>query len=179
MIVMMIGTLALYMGANAYIFWRLMQALGAMPATLRVVFGVLYWLAACGMFISFGLRNVAMPEFMHRVLHIVGTSWLLFTLYMFTDTKVTVSETGAFTVSTKVTAKDLKVFDSTSAVADGTVLAKVYQDNGMIGVVQLVLPTYGVGTYGATLEGICLVGAERGKPCTVKFAASNLWVMEA
>ena len=97
----------------------------------------------------------------------------------FTDTKVTVSETGAFTVSTKVTAKDLKVFDSTSAVADGTVLAKVYQDNGMIGVAQLVLPTYGVGTYGATLEGICLVGAERGKPCTVKFAASNLWVMEA
>lgn len=82
MIVMMIGTLALYMGANAYIFWRLMQALGAMPATLRVVLGVLYWLAACGMFISFGLRNVAMPEFLHRVLHIVGTSWLLFTLYM-------------------------------------------------------------------------------------------------
>ena len=97
----------------------------------------------------------------------------------FADTKVTVSETGAFTVSTKVTAKDLKVFDSTSAVADGTVLAKVYQDNSMIGVAQLVLPTYGVGTYGATLEGICLVGAERGKPCTVKFAASNLWVMEA
>lgn len=82
MIVMMIGTLALYMGANAYIFWRLMQALGAMPATLRMVLGVLYWLAACGMFISFGLRNVAMPEFLHRVLHIVGTSWLLFTLYM-------------------------------------------------------------------------------------------------
>lgn len=82
MIVMMIGTLALYMGANAYIFWRLMQALGAMPATLRVVLGVLYWLAACGMFISFGLRNIALPEFLHRTLHIVGTSWLLFTLYM-------------------------------------------------------------------------------------------------
>ena len=82
MIVMMIGTLALYVGANAYIFWRLMQVLGAMPASLRMVLGVLYWLAACGMFISFGLRNAAMPEFMHRVLHIVGTSWLLFTLYM-------------------------------------------------------------------------------------------------
>ena len=82
MVVMMIGTLALYMGANAYIFWRLMQAMGALPVALRVVFGVLYWLAVCGMFISFGLRNVAMPEFLHRTLHIVGTSWLLFTLYM-------------------------------------------------------------------------------------------------
>ena len=82
MIVMMIGTLALYMGANAYIFWRLLQALGALPIALRVVFGVLFWVAACGMFISFGMRNVAMPEFLHRTLHIVGTSWLLFTLYM-------------------------------------------------------------------------------------------------
>ena len=82
MVVMMIGTLALYMGANAYIFWRLMQAMGALPIALRVVFGALYWIAACGMFISFGLRNVAMPEFLHRTLHIVGTSWLLFTLYM-------------------------------------------------------------------------------------------------
>lgn len=82
MIVMMIGTLALYVGANVYIFLRLMQVLSVMPATLRVVLGVLYWLAACGMFISFGLRNVALPEFLHRTLHIVGTSWLLFTLYM-------------------------------------------------------------------------------------------------
>jgi predicted MPP superfamily phosphohydrolase len=52
------------------------------PLWLRVAFGVLYWLAACGMFVSFGLRRVAMPEFLHRVLHVVGTSWLLFTLYM-------------------------------------------------------------------------------------------------
>ena len=82
MIAMMIGTLTLYMGANAYIFWRLLQALGALPIALRVVFGVLFWIAACGMFISFGMRNVAMPELLHRILHIVGTSWLLFTLYM-------------------------------------------------------------------------------------------------
>lgn len=82
MIVIMIGTLALYVGANVYIFLRLMQVLSAMPMTLRMVLGVVYWLAACGMFISFGLRNVAMPEFLHRALHIVGTSWLLFTLYM-------------------------------------------------------------------------------------------------
>ena len=59
-----------------------MQALSVMPVALRVVFCLLYWISACGMFISFGLRNAAMPEFLHRALHIVGTSWLLFTLYM-------------------------------------------------------------------------------------------------
>ena len=79
---MIIGTLALYMGANAYIFLRLMQAVSTLPIALRVVFGVLYWLAACGMFISFASRNVALPELLHRTLHVIGTSWLLFTLYM-------------------------------------------------------------------------------------------------
>ena len=79
---MLLGTLALYLGANFYIFLRFMQAMGALPVWLRVAFGVLYWLAACGMFASFGLRNAAMPEFLHRVIHVVGTSWLLFTLYM-------------------------------------------------------------------------------------------------
>ena len=79
---MLLGTLALYVGANFYIFIRLVQAMSLVPLWLRVMFGVLYWLAACGMFVSFGLRSVAMPEFLHRVLHVVGTSWLLFTLYM-------------------------------------------------------------------------------------------------
>lgn len=82
MILMLLGTLALYVGANFYIFVRLIQTMALVPLWLRVVFGMLYWLAACGMFVSFGLRSVAMPEFLHRVLHVVGTSWLLFTLYM-------------------------------------------------------------------------------------------------
>jgi hypothetical protein len=79
---MLLGTLALYLGANFYIFLRLVQAMGALPVWLRVVFGVLYWLAACGMFASFGLRNATMPESLHRVIYVVGTSWLLFTFYM-------------------------------------------------------------------------------------------------
>ena len=82
MILMLLGILALYVGANFYMFVRLMQAMGLVPLWLRVVFGVLYWLAACGMFVSFGLRNVVLPELLHRTLHVVGTSWLLFTLYM-------------------------------------------------------------------------------------------------
>ena len=79
---MLLGTLALYLGANFYIFVRLVQAIAALPMWLRVLFGVVYWLSACGMFVSFALRNVALPEFLHRTLHVVGTSWLLFTFYM-------------------------------------------------------------------------------------------------
>lgn len=82
MILMLLGTLALYVGANFYIFVRLVQAMSLLPLWLRVTFGLLYWIAACGMFVSFGMRSVAMPEFLHRMLHVVGTSWLLFTLYM-------------------------------------------------------------------------------------------------
>ena len=82
MILMLLGTLVLYLGANVYIFVRMVQAIGALPMWLRVAFGVLFWLAACSMFISFALRNVALPELLHRTLHVVGTSWLLFTLYM-------------------------------------------------------------------------------------------------
>ena len=48
----------------------------------------------------------------------------------------------------------------------------------LIGTAQLVLPVYGVGRTAVTLEGIGLTGAVQGSPCSVKFTASNLWVME-
>lgn len=83
MIITAIVALAAYVGANGYIFWRMLQALHATPIAVRVVFGIVYWVAAFGMFLSFGMRDVAMPEMLHRVLHVVGTSWLVFTLYMF------------------------------------------------------------------------------------------------
>lgn len=83
MILYMLGIFMLYVGANAYLFWRLMQALPAMPTPLRIIIITLFWLAAFAMFLSFGLRSVAMPECIHSVLHVVGTSWLAFLLYMF------------------------------------------------------------------------------------------------
>lgn len=79
----MLLTLALYVGANGYIFWRMLSALHLLPMGVRVAFGVLFWLAAIGMFLSLGLRNASMPEAIHRAIYLVGTSWLVFTLYMF------------------------------------------------------------------------------------------------
>lgn len=80
---MVVVAMVLYVGANGYIFWRMMQALHSTPVALRVVFSVVYWVATFGMFLSFGMRDVAMPEVLHRLIYIVGTSWLVFTLYMF------------------------------------------------------------------------------------------------
>lgn len=79
----MLLTLALYLGANGYIFWRMLSGLHFLPLGARVAFGLLFWLAAVGMFLSFGLRNATMPEVLHRAIYLVGTSWLVFTLYMF------------------------------------------------------------------------------------------------
>ncbi len=95
----------------------------------------------------------------------------------FQETKTTISKTGAVTVTTRASGKQT-VFDSEGAVADGTIIAKLYQKGQFLGVAQLVLPTYGVGKSPVTLEGICLKGARQGVECTVQFAATNLWAME-
>lgn len=96
----------------------------------------------------------------------------------FRETKTEVSKTGAVTVTTTVVGSGITVFDSEKAVADGTIIAKIYQNGRFIGVAQMVLPVYGVGNHDVKLEGICLKGAEQGVPCTVEFAATNLWAME-
>lgn len=83
MIVMAIVVMVFYVGANGYIFWRMLQLMQGAPIVVRVLFGILFWVAAFGMFLSLGLRDVALPETLHRVLYVVGTSWLVFTLYMF------------------------------------------------------------------------------------------------
>lgn len=82
MIIMAIVVMVLYVGANGYIFWRMLQLMQGVPVVVRALFGVVFWVAAFGMFLSFGLRDVALYETVHRVLHVVGTSWLVFTLYM-------------------------------------------------------------------------------------------------
>lgn len=89
MIIMAVVVMVFYVGANGYIFWRMLQLMQGAPGAVRVVFGILFWVAAFGMFLSFGLRDVALWETLHRVLHVVGTSWLVFTLYMFVALLVT------------------------------------------------------------------------------------------
>ena len=72
----------LYLGGNAYIFWRLLQALNMAPMGVRVIFIVLFWFAALSLFISFALRGTSLPHPISRVLFNIGSIWLVFTLYM-------------------------------------------------------------------------------------------------
>ena len=72
----------LYLGGNFYIFWRLLQAIQWAPMGVRILFIVLFWLAAISLFVSFALRNTATLQSINRALFNIGSVWLVFVLYM-------------------------------------------------------------------------------------------------
>lgn len=61
----------------------------------------------------------------------------------FTDTEVTVSESGTIRVTTWVRGEDFTIFDGLPAVADGSVIAEVYDRKKKIGDAVMVFPIYG------------------------------------
>lgn len=82
MVLYAIVAFVLYLGGSGYLFWRIMQAMCGMPHGLRIFISVLYWFSAVALFLSLGLRNTELPSCVHRLLHIVGSVWLVFMLYM-------------------------------------------------------------------------------------------------
>ena len=76
------GMMLAYLGGNIYIFVRALQTLAGHSVAIKIVFSVLFWLAALAMFIAFGARDAALPATLMKALHSVGTAWLVFTLYM-------------------------------------------------------------------------------------------------
>lgn len=96
----------------------------------------------------------------------------------FSNTRVSVTETGAARVYTKASLEpEYKIFDDVPAIVDGTILAKIYDGDRLCGTAQLVLPLYGLGQ-NISLRGICLDCCEGGKQYTVKFEAKNLCAIE-
>ena len=79
---MWLAMMLLYIGGNAYVFWRMFQALQCSPTVVRVIFIVVFWFAAIALFISFALRNSSIPQPITRLLFNIGSIWLVFTLYM-------------------------------------------------------------------------------------------------
>lgn len=71
-----------YLGGNAYIFYRGLQALSGLPAGIKISLAVLFWLAALSFFGTMLSRNVKMPLYISHTMYEVGTGWLIFTLYM-------------------------------------------------------------------------------------------------
>lgn len=97
----------------------------------------------------------------------------------FSNTTVSVSNTGAATVSTTASLQpDFKIFDDVPAVVDGTIIAEIYDGDKRCGTALLVLPKYGLGE-NCTLTGMCLDCCNPGKTYTVKFTPKHLWALEA
>jgi UPF0716 family protein affecting phage T7 exclusion len=96
----------------------------------------------------------------------------------FSDTEVTVTETGTCIVKTTVRASDdFCIYDDVKAVIDGTIRAKIYDGETCIGTAPIVFPTYGV-RLSTGVSGMCLFCGEPGKTYRVEFGPGNLWAME-
>ena len=79
---MFLAMAAAYLGGNIYIFVRALQQMSGAPVWVRVLVGVLYWVAALAFFVAMGLRHSTLPAAVSHTLFSLGSVWLLFTLYM-------------------------------------------------------------------------------------------------
>ncbi|MBQ2959169.1 MAG: metallophosphoesterase [Alistipes sp.] len=73
--------LVVYLGANAFLAWRIFTALDMLPVWVRVVVVVAISAMALMLFASIALRNVALPEGLMRAMFNIGSVWLVFLLY--------------------------------------------------------------------------------------------------
>ena len=71
-----------YLAGNTYIFIRATQALKVKPLGVKILLTVLFWTCALSFFGTMLARNLEMPVFISHSMYIIGTSWLIFTLYM-------------------------------------------------------------------------------------------------
>ena len=74
--------ITLYLAGNTYIFIRATQALKVKPLGVKILLTVLFWTCALSFFGTMLARNLEMPVFISHSMYIIGTSWLIFTLYM-------------------------------------------------------------------------------------------------
>ena len=102
---------------------------------------------------------------------------------VFSETEITVSETGTCTVTTKMNLKEeIFMYDTENqAAVDGTVLAHIYKGEEKIGSATMVLPARGIvySKYGNdTIVGMSLFSGKEGETYSVKFEPDRLWFIE-
>lgn len=74
--------LYLYLAGNLYVFIRGWKAAPKWPSGIKLLLGLLYWIAALVFFASFRNRGGYLPDDVAQLLYPVGSAWLLFILYM-------------------------------------------------------------------------------------------------
>lgn len=79
---MFLSLIAAYLCGNIYIFIRALQTLSGLSLGCKLLFSVCYWVAALSLVFTFFVRQVDLPEILSQSLFSIGSSWLVFTLYM-------------------------------------------------------------------------------------------------
>lgn len=74
--------IGLYLIANFYIYFRGGQALATYPTGVKVLLSLLFWGGALSLIFTFLVRKANFPMKLLSFTHEVGSSWLVFTLYM-------------------------------------------------------------------------------------------------
>lgn len=77
-----LGMMVAYLGGNIYIFRCMLPLLGGWPTPARWALYLLFWVAALALFIAMGLRHSSAAATLARPLFIVGSTWMILTLYM-------------------------------------------------------------------------------------------------
>lgn len=70
-----------YIAGNAYLYWRILQAVASLPLWARIVLSMLFWTAAFALFMSMGLRNASLPAPFVKALYLCGSVWMAFLMY--------------------------------------------------------------------------------------------------
>lgn len=98
----------------------------------------------------------------------------------FYNESVSITKTGAVTISVDVATNHSEKIEGNPTVVDGTIAANIYQNNKHIGTALLVLPVYGLNAKKTEhLEGICLTNANQDiEECKVYYESHNLCIIE-
>lgn len=72
----------LYITGNIYIFIRAWQGMSGWPVWLKAILGFLYLFCFLCFFAVFRLKSMPISPTVAHYIHTIGTSWLVFTLYM-------------------------------------------------------------------------------------------------
>ena len=71
----------IYLSGNAYLYWKMLQAVSGVPLWVKVCISIIFWVAAFSMFVSIGLKDAGVPQVVLKILFHVGSVWMAFLLY--------------------------------------------------------------------------------------------------
>lgn len=71
-----------YLGANIYIYIKFLQQISGVALWGKITLSILFWVIVLALFLSFMLRHSQVPSALLGAIYVVGSSWMVFTLYM-------------------------------------------------------------------------------------------------